>query len=112
MALCLSGLRAARTPTYVSYVYRLTWGNNFSTIWFMGKLHAQQNWLIRVQGNEHPPVHVHVLHPDGRALIDLGGNVLNAGVPDAVIAAAAQWVAANAAAICAEWARMNNPPAR
>jgi len=78
----------------------------------MGKLHEQGNWLIRVQGNEHPPVHVHVLHPDGRAIIDLDGQVRNMGVPAAVIAAAAVWIADNAHAIRAEWARMNNPPSR
>jgi len=78
----------------------------------MGKLHAQGNWLIRVQGNEHPPVHVHVLHPDGRAIIYLDGAILNTGVPTAVIASAAAWVATNAAAVTDEWARLNNPPAR
>jgi hypothetical protein len=78
----------------------------------MGKLYDQGNWLIRVQGNEHPPVHVHVLHPDGRAVIFLGGSVRNMGVPAAVIAAASAWIAANADTVRAEWARMNNPPAR
>ena len=78
----------------------------------MGKLHEQGNWLIRVHGNEHPPVHVHVLHPDGRAIIDVDGNVLNQGVPAQVIAAAAVWVAANVDAIRAEWARVGNPPVR
>jgi hypothetical protein len=35
----------------------------------MGKIYFTNGWLIRVQGNEHPPVHVHVLHPNGKALI-------------------------------------------
>jgi hypothetical protein len=78
----------------------------------MGKLYDQGNWLICVQGNEHPPVHVHVLHPDGRAVMGLDGSVLNRGVPAPVIAAAAAWVAANIEAIRAEWERMNNPPIR
>ncbi|MDR0478571.1 MAG: DUF4160 domain-containing protein [Burkholderiaceae bacterium] len=78
----------------------------------MGKLHAQGNWLIRVQGNEHPPVHVHALHPDGRAIIYLEGTVLNAGVPPAVSTDAAAWVVANTEVILAEWERLHNPPAR
>jgi hypothetical protein len=78
----------------------------------MGKLYAQQNWIIRVQGNEHPPVHVHVVHPNGKAIVDLDGGVTNSGVPVSVLNAARAWVAANADAIRTEWARMNNPPAR
>ncbi|MDR2216443.1 MAG: DUF4160 domain-containing protein [Nevskiaceae bacterium] len=78
----------------------------------MGKLHQQENWIIRVQGNEHPPVHVHVIHPDGKAVVHLDGAVLNRGVPADVLTKAAAWVAANTAAIRTEWARMNNPPKR
>ena len=51
----------------------------------MGKVHTGNGWLIRVQGNEHPPVHVHVLHPDGKAVIDVDGSVTNDGVPAKVI---------------------------
>lgn len=40
----------------------------------MGKLHQQGNWIIRVQGNEHSPVHVHVIHPDGKAIVHLDGS--------------------------------------
>jgi hypothetical protein len=78
----------------------------------MGKLHGEGRWLIRVQGNEHPPVHVHVIHPDGKAVVQLDGTVLNRGVPAAVIVRAVAWVTANADVIRAEWDRMNNPPAR
>jgi len=78
----------------------------------MGKLYEQASWLIRVQGNEHPPVHVHVVHPGGRAVLFLDGAVTNGGVPAAVIRAASAWVAAHEAEIRAEWRRMNNPPAR
>ncbi|MCC6193574.1 MAG: DUF4160 domain-containing protein [Burkholderiales bacterium] len=78
----------------------------------MGKLHTASNWVIRVQGNEHPPVHVHVIHPDGKAVIHLDGTVLNRGVPAAVIAQAVAWVTANAQTVRAEWVRMNNPPGR
>jgi len=78
----------------------------------MGKIHSQGNWLIRVQGTEHPPVHVHVLHPDGRAALYLNGTIINSHVPDAVISDASAWVAAHEAVICAEWDRMGNPPSR
>jgi len=78
----------------------------------MGKLHSAENWLVKVQGNEHPPVHVHVLYPDGRASIGLDGAVHNRGVPAAVMAQALAWVAANPTLIRAEWARLNNPPDR
>jgi hypothetical protein len=78
----------------------------------MGKIHAGENWLIRVRGNEHPPIHVHVFHPDGEALVYLDGVTLNRGVPTAVLAQAQVWVATHAELICAEWARMNNPAPR
>ncbi|MDR1661222.1 MAG: DUF4160 domain-containing protein [Azoarcus sp.] len=78
----------------------------------MGKLFSQTNWLITVQGNEHPPVHVHVVHPNGRAALYLDGTVTNNGVPAAVIHAAGAWVAAHETEIRAEWQRLNNPPAR
>jgi len=78
----------------------------------MGRLYGTGNWLIKVQGHEHPPVHVHVLHPDGRAVIGMDGTVSNRGVPARVIAQAVAWVAANPDVIRAEWTRMHNPPAR
>jgi hypothetical protein len=78
----------------------------------MGKIHSTVNWLITVQGNEHPPVHVHIVHPDGRAALYLDGTVTNSGVPSAAIREASVWVAAHEAEIRAEWQRMNNPPAR
>lgn len=75
----------------------------------MGKLHQSNNWLIRVQGNEHPPVHVHVLCPQGRAALYLDGHVVNSGVPAAVLKQALSWMAVHHDLIHAEWARMNNP---
>jgi len=54
----------------------------------MGKLYGTGNWIIKVQGHEHPPIHVHVLHPDGRAVIGIDGTVINRGVPAKVIAQA------------------------
>jgi hypothetical protein len=54
----------------------------------MGKMHAQSNWLIRVQGNEHPLVHVHVIHPDSRSIVYLDGALINSGVPADVMKAA------------------------
>jgi len=61
----------------------------------MGKLYSETNWLIKVQGNEHPPVHVHVLNPDGRASIRIDGEVLNHGVPARIVAKVLAWVAEN-----------------
>jgi len=78
----------------------------------MGKIYSASNWLIKVQGNEHPPVHVHVLHPDGRASISINGTILNRGVPTNVIRQALEWVLTNTEVILTEWARMNNPPDR
>lgn len=78
----------------------------------MGKIHQQDNWVIRVQGNEHPPTHVHLIAPDGKAIIYLDGSALNSGVPQAALKAAQAWVVAHTEIILAEWARMNNPPAR
>lgn len=75
----------------------------------MGKIYFTNGWLIRVQGNEHPPVHVHVLHPNGKALIALDGVVKNSGVPAKVIKQAVEWIEANQDIIKAEWQRMNNP---
>jgi len=78
----------------------------------MSTLHRSGNWEIKVWGNEHPPVHVHVLHPDGRASIGIDGVVKNRGVPAKVIAQALAWVAAHEADIRAEWAHVKNPPDR
>jgi hypothetical protein len=78
----------------------------------MGRLHERQNWVIRVQGSEPPPVHVHVVHPDGKAIVYLGGGVTNSGVPAEVLKAAKAWVDANSDAVRVEWARLNNPPTR
>jgi len=78
----------------------------------MGKVHTGDGWLIRVQGNEHPPVHVHVLHPDGKAVIDLDGSITNDGVPAKVIKQALAWVLDHEEVISAEWSRMNNPTKR
>ena len=78
----------------------------------MGKVHTSNGWLIRVQGNEHPPVHVHVLHPDGKAVIDVDGSVTNDGVPAKVIKQVLAWVLDHEEDIAAEWTLMNNPTKR
>jgi len=62
-----------------------------------------------MHGNEHPPVHVHVLHPDGMASIGSDGAVQNRGVPAKVIAQALAWISSHHADIRAEWARLDNP---
>ena len=74
-----------------------------------GKIYTENGWLIRVQGNEHPPIHVHVLHSNGKALITLDGNVKNSGVPAKVIKQAVEWIASNQDIIQSDWQRMNNP---
>ena len=48
----------------------------------MGKIYSGDGWLIKVQGDEHPPVHAHVLHPDGKASVSVDGIVKNSGVPN------------------------------
>jgi hypothetical protein len=75
----------------------------------MGKIYTENGWLIRVQGNEHPPIHVHVLHSNGKALITLDGEVKNSGVPAKVIKQAVDWIKANPTVIELEWQKMNNP---
>jgi hypothetical protein len=57
-------------------------------------------------------VHVHVLHPDGKAVIDVDGSVTNDGVPAKVIKQVLAWVLDHEEAIAAEWTRMNNPTKR
>lgn len=78
----------------------------------MGKIYTGDGWFITVHGNEHPPVHAHLLHPDGKAILALDGTVKNLGVPAKVITAARCWVVDHAAIVTAEWAKMNNPRKR
>ena len=78
----------------------------------MGKIFSGNGWIIKVQGNEHPPVHVHVLHPNGKATISLDGSIQNSGVPAEVLRQAMDWVSANPDAVVAEWNRMSNPRRR
>lgn len=78
----------------------------------MGKIFTGDGWIIKVQGDEHPPVHAHVLHADGKASISIDGTVTNSGVPAKVIAIASDWIAENAATVEAEWMKMNNPRKR
>ena len=78
----------------------------------MGKILTGDRWIIKVQGDEHPPVHAHVLHPDGKASISVDGVVTNSGVPAKVIAIATQWIVGNRDVVQAEWTKMNNPRKR
>jgi len=78
----------------------------------MSTLYRSGNWAIKMRGNEHPPVHVHILHPDGKASIGIDGTVLNRGVPAKVIAQALAWISGHQADIRAEWERLHNPPDR
>lgn len=58
----------------------------------MGALFKQHGITIRVNGNEHPPVHAHVLHADGNALVYLTGKTLNRGVPADALKLAQAWI--------------------
>ena len=73
----------------------------------MGTIHKTGKTTIRVNGNEHPPVHAHVTHPDGRAMVYLNGTVRNSGVPASVLADAIRWIKANSQAVIDEWNRCN-----
>jgi hypothetical protein len=67
-----------------------------------------------VLNGEHAPVHAHVVHPDGVAVVFLDGSTLDAHrkVPASVRKAAAAWVVAHEAEVCAEWLRLDNPEDR
>lgn len=73
----------------------------------MGVLYKQHGITIRVNGNEHPPAHAHVLYADGKALVYLSGKTLNRGVPAATLKTAQAWIMEHAAEIEAEWQRWN-----
>jgi hypothetical protein len=78
----------------------------------MGKIFSGDGWLIKVQGDDHPPIHAHVLHPDGKASIALDGTVKNSGVPAKVMMTAMEWITDNAEVVETEWIKMNNPRRR
>ena len=73
----------------------------------MGALYKQHGITIRVNGNEHAPVHAHVLFGDGNALVYLNGKTLNRGVPPAALKTAQAWIAEHADEIKTEWERWN-----
>ena len=78
----------------------------------VGRLHSGEGWIIVVRGNEHPPVHAHALHPDGKAVVYLSGKTLNSGVPAKALRAAQACIGANTEDVRREWAKMNNPRKR
>lgn len=65
-----------------------------------------------MHGAEHPPVHVHLLHPDGKAVLFLDGTAINTGVPPRIIAEAAVWIATNSTIVTSAWRAMGNPEKR
>ena len=73
-----------------------------------GKSSSADGWIIVVRGNERPPVHVHVLHPDRKAAVYQSGRVVNAGVPARVLRVAQAWIDANTRDVRREWVTMNN----
>ena len=78
----------------------------------MGKIFTGDDWIIKVQSDDHPPVHAHVLHPAGKASIAIDGTLKNSGVPLKVLTTAAEWILDNRALVEAEWIKMNNPRKR
>jgi len=78
----------------------------------MGKIYTGNGWIIKVQGAEHPPIHVHVLHPNGKAVVFVDGTVVNSGVPARIIAEATIWVSDHLLLITREWNSMGNPEKR
>jgi hypothetical protein len=73
----------------------------------MGIVYKNGNWWIRVNGDEHPPVHCHVVHPDGEALLYVSGNTLNRRVPEVVVAQALAWLAEHSDTVRTEWEILN-----
>ena len=69
----------------------------------MGTIYKTGKFTIRVNGFEHPPVHAHVTHTDGRAMVYLNGMVKNTGVPESVMNEAKNWIVANSQAVIGEW---------
>ena len=78
----------------------------------MGKVFSGDGWVIKVHGDDHLPIHAHVLHADGKASISVDGTVKNSGVPAKVVAIALDWIVENATIVEAEWTKMNNPRKR
>jgi hypothetical protein len=81
----------------------LTWRILFS----LGAIHRFGKTVIRVNGNEHPPVHAHVNHPEGPATVYLNGAVKNSGVPVSALASACRWIREHPEAVIDEWDRCN-----
>lgn len=73
----------------------------------MGTLYKQDGITIRVNGNEHLPVHAHVIHGGGKALVYLNGKTINSGVAPASLKTAQAWILAHAQDIETEWLRWN-----
>jgi hypothetical protein len=73
----------------------------------MGIVYKSGNWWIRVNGDEHPPVHCHVVHPDGEALLYVSGKTINRRVPEAVVSQAQSWLTEHADAVRIEWEHLN-----
>ena len=73
----------------------------------MGTIYKSGKFTIRVNGFEHPPVHAHVTHTDGRAMVYLNGSIKNTGIPDTVMAQAQSWIDANQQEVIDEWNTCN-----
>ncbi|OQW89167.1 MAG: hypothetical protein BWK72_04210 [Rhodoferax ferrireducens] len=78
----------------------------------MGKIYSGDGWIIKVHCDDHPPIHAHVMHADGKASVAIDGSVINSGVPAKVMAEATRWILDNPAVVEAEWTKMNDPRKR
>jgi hypothetical protein len=78
----------------------------------MGKIYSGNGWILKVHGNEHPPIHAHLLHPNGKATIAINGDIQNAGVPSKIVKEAKDWVVSHPDELLTEWHKMNNPQQR
>lgn len=58
----------------------------------MGKIYSGNGWILKVHGNEHPPIHAHLLHQNGKATIAIDGTIQNSGVPIKIIKEAKDWL--------------------
>lgn len=65
------------------------------------------NWVLKVYGDEHPPVHYHIRTPDGEAIVYLNGTIFNNGVDRRVLTEARTWAAENEEKIINAWNQLN-----
>ena len=74
----------------------------------MGRLHTIGKIIITVYANDHLPPHLHAVHPDFEALIEIETFASYAGsLPPAARRAVLEWARNNLSIIKMEWNRIN-----